>query len=126
MPPISSNTWRLRPDAKLILEGYAGRSRHDRIQPGTVPTPPAIGEERISRRMGFLPTGLRPGYGKQKSLTDKRVEELTAKNPNITRLEREGAAPYTFFSGFGQQPPRGHSPEHGLTSERFYPFNSAI
>ena len=102
----------VRPEANLILEAHADLR-------GSVAFNKALSQRRADRVKSYLVEHGIPAekietkaFGKEKNLTDKEVEDLTAQNPNVTPEDRKRVeAQYRCFP-HGEQPPRGPSPEH--------------
>jgi outer membrane protein OmpA-like peptidoglycan-associated protein len=79
----------LRPEAKLILEAHADLR-------GSVPFNKALSQRRADRVKSYLAENGIPtdrietqALGKEKNLTDKEVEALTAQNPNLQPEDRQ-------------------------------------
>ena len=102
----------IRPEANLILEAHADLR-------GSVAFNKALSQRRADRVKSYLVEHGIPAeriqtkaLGKEKNLTDKEVEDLTAQNPNVTPEDRKRVEQQYRCFPHGEQPSRGRSPEH--------------
>ncbi len=115
----------VRPEAKLILEAHADMR-------GSVEFNKALSQRRADRVKSYLVEHGVPeasietrAFGKDKNLTNKEVEDLNAKNPNVTadareRVEKNIAA----FRMANNRRVDLHLSTTGQTSLRYFPYNS--
>jgi len=115
----------VRPEANLILEAHAD-------QRGSVAFNRALSERRDNMVKNYLVQNGIPAdkvqtqaFGKEKNLTNKEVEDLTAQNPNITPEERKRVdANIAAFRMANNRRVDLRLSTTGQTSQRFFPYNS--
>jgi outer membrane protein OmpA-like peptidoglycan-associated protein len=115
----------VRPEAKLILGAHADVR-------GTVPYNKALSQRRADRVKSYLVEHGIPAdsiqteaFGKEHNLTDKEVEDLTAKNPNLTPEERKRVdRNIVAFRMANNRRVDIRLSTTGQTSLRYYPMNS--
>jgi outer membrane protein OmpA-like peptidoglycan-associated protein len=115
----------IRPEANLILEAHADLR-------GSVAFNKALSQRRADRVKSYLVEHGIPAerietqaLGKEKNLTDKEVEDLSAQNPNATpedraRVEKNIVA----FRMANNRRVDVSLSTTGQTSQRFFPYNS--
>jgi len=115
----------LRPEANLILQAHADRR-------GSVKFNHALSQRRADRVKSYLVQNGIPteriqteALGKEKNLTDKEVETLTAQNPNITPEDRKRVKRnIVAFRLANNRRVDVSLSTTGKTSQRFFPYNS--
>jgi outer membrane protein OmpA-like peptidoglycan-associated protein len=115
----------LRPEANLILEAHADLR-------GSVAFNKALSQRRADLVKSYLvehgiPAGrlLTTAFGKEKNLTNKEVEDLTAQNPNITPDDRKRVdSNVVAFRMANNRRVDVHLSTTGQASQRFFPYNS--
>lgn len=116
----------MRPEANLVLQAHAD-------QRGSAAFNKALSQRRADLVKGYLVDHGIPAdrihtqaLGKEKNLTDKEVEELTAKNPNIGPEERKRVEHnMVAFRMANNRRVDVSLSTTGLGSQRFFPYNSA-
>jgi outer membrane protein OmpA-like peptidoglycan-associated protein len=115
----------IRPEAKLILQAHAD-SR------GSIPFNKALSQRRADIVKNYLIDHGIPAasidtqaYGKEKNLTAQEVEELNAKNPNVTPEARERVEKnIVAFRMANNRRVDLHLSTTGQSSLRYFPYNS--
>jgi outer membrane protein OmpA-like peptidoglycan-associated protein len=115
----------VRPEAKLILEAHADIR-------GSQAFNQALSQRRADRVKNYLVEHGIPAasietraFGKDKNLTNKEVEELNAKNPNVTDEARERVKHNIVpFRMANNRRVDLHLSTTGQTSLRYFPYNS--
>jgi outer membrane protein OmpA-like peptidoglycan-associated protein len=115
----------VRPEAKLILEAHADMR-------GSQAFNQALSQRRADRVKNYLVEHGIPAasiethaFGKDKNLTNKDVEELNAKNPNVTAEARERVEHnIVAFRMANNRRVDLHLSTTGQTSLRYFPYNS--
>ncbi|MFZ0959788.1 MAG: OmpA family protein [Terriglobia bacterium] len=115
----------LRPEANLILEAHADLR-------GSVAFNKALSQRRADRVKSYLVENGIPAeriqtaaLGKEKNLSDKEVEKLTAENPNVTPEDRKRVDQNVVaFRMANNRRVDIHLSTTGQMSQRLFPFNS--
>ena len=115
----------VRPEANLILEAHADLR-------GSVTFNKALSQRRADLVKGYLVEHGVPAekittsaFGKEKNLTNKQVEELTAQNPNLSPEERKRVdSSIAAFRLANNRRVDLRLSTTGQTSQQFYPYNS--
>ena len=115
----------IRPEANLILEAHADLR-------GSVAFNKALSQRRADLVKSYLVEHGIPAerietqaLGKEKNLTDKEVEDLTAQNPNVTPEDRKRVdSNIVAFRMANNRRVDVHLSTTGQTSQRFFPYNS--
>jgi outer membrane protein OmpA-like peptidoglycan-associated protein len=115
----------MRPEAHLILEAHADLR-------GSVEFNKALSQRRADVVKSYLVEhGISAdniqtqALGKEKNLTDKEVEDLTAQNPNVTPEDRKRVdSNIVAFRVANNRRVDIHLSTTGQTSQRFFPYNS--
>jgi outer membrane protein OmpA-like peptidoglycan-associated protein len=115
----------LRPEANLILEAHADLR-------GSVAFNKALSQRRADRVKSYLVEHGIPAeriqtnaLGKEKNLSDKEIEELSAHNPNATPEDRQRVEHnLVAFRWANNRRVDVRLSTTGQTSQRFFPYNS--
>ena len=115
----------VRPEANLILEAHADLR-------GLVAFNKALSQRRADLVKSYLLEHGVPAekitttaFGKEKNLTNKQVEELTAQNPNLSPEERKRVdSDIAAFRMANNRRVDLRLSTTGQTSQQFYPYNS--
>ena len=115
----------VRPEANLILEAHADLR-------GSVAFNKALSQRRADLVKSYLVEHGIPAeriqtqaFGKEKNLTDKEVEDLTAQNPNVTPEDRKRVdSNIVAFRMANNRRVDIRLSTTGQTSQRFFPYNS--
>ena len=115
----------IRPEANLVLQAHADLR-------GSVAFNKALSQRRADLVKSYLVEHGIPAeriqteaFGKEKNLTDKEVEALTAQNPNVTPEDRKRVdSNLVAFRMANNRRVDVHLSTTGQTSQRFFPYNS--